>query len=90
MKRHTRLEWFFAFPDFIIGFEYQAEVSQGHVRKVFRRFWWHSALGTGCITSSGYVLQPNIQEREFGRYAPTLEDLKLSNRFLELLLERGS
>jgi len=61
--------------NFIIGFEFHVEVSQGHLRKVFRRFWWHSTLGAGCITSSGYVLQPNIQEREFGRYAPTLEDL---------------
>jgi len=29
----------------------------------------------GCITNSGFVLQPNIQERDFGRYAPTLEGL---------------
>jgi len=72
--------------NFIIGFIFHVEISPGTFSKVYRRFWWHSALGTGCITSSGYVLQPNIQEREFGRYAPTLEDLdpaKIRNWYMD-------
>ena len=28
-----------------------------------------------CITNSGFVLQPNMQERDLGRCAPTLEGL---------------
>jgi len=61
--------------NFIIGFVFHVEIHPGTFSKVYRCFWWHSTLSTRCITSSGYVLQPNIQEREFGHYAPSLEDL---------------
>jgi len=61
--------------DFIIGFKFHVEVRKGVLSKVYRCFWLHSTLGTGCIIGSGCLLQPNIQEREFGRYAPSLEDL---------------
>jgi len=40
---------------------------------VFRRCYWHPSFGTCCTTSSGFMLQPNIQEREFGCYAPSLD-----------------
>ena len=56
--------------NFIDGFEFIVETSVGHGHQVFCRYYWHPSFGTGCITSSGFMLQPNIQEREFGRYAP--------------------
>jgi len=42
---------------------------------VYRAYYWHSSLGTGFITASGFLLQPNIQEREFGHHAPSLTSL---------------
>jgi len=61
--------------DFINGFKYVVESSAGHGHEVFRAYYWHSSLGTGFITASGFLLQPNIQEREFGRHAPSLTNL---------------
>jgi len=61
--------------EFIGGFTIIVETSVGHGHEVFRRYYWHPSFGTGCITSSGFMLQPNIQEREFGRYAPSLDSL---------------
>jgi len=43
--------------------------------RIVRKLFWHPSLGTGCITCSGFVLQPNIQERDFARHAPHLENL---------------
>jgi len=54
-------------------FVIETEVNVGH--RVIRKHFWHPSLGTGCITSSGFVLQPNIQERDFARCAPHLENL---------------
>jgi len=61
--------------DFIDGFKIVVETSVGHGHEVFCRYYWHPSFGTGCITSSGFMLQPNIQEQEFGRYAPLLDSL---------------
>ena len=61
--------------DYIRGFQFVMESAVGRQHQVLRRYFWHPSLGTGCITSSGFMLQPNIQEREFGRYAPSLESL---------------
>jgi len=61
--------------DFIDGFKIVGETSIGHGHEVFRRCYWHPSFGTGCITSSGFMLQPNIQEQEFGCYAPSLDSL---------------
>jgi len=61
--------------DFIDGFKYVVETSAGHGHEVFRAYYWHSLFGTGCITASGFMLQPNIQEREFGHHAPSLDSL---------------
>jgi len=74
--------------DFIIGFEFHVETRKNALSKVYRCFWWHSMLGTGCIAGSGFLLQPNIQERDFGRYAPSLEGLdpaKVRNWYLDLV-----
>jgi len=51
------------------------ETSVGHGHEVFRGYYWHSLFGTGCITASGFMLQPNVQEREFGRHEPSLDSL---------------
>ena len=48
---------------------------------VVRGFYWHSTFGTGAITASGHMIQPNIQEREFARYAPMLDSLDPANGF---------
>jgi len=61
--------------DFIDGFKYVVETSAGHGHEIYRAYCWHSSLGTGFITASGFLLQPNIQEREFGRHAPSLTSL---------------
>jgi len=61
--------------DFITGFVYVVETRVGLGHKIVRCFYWHPTFDTGCITSSGFMLQPNIQERDFGRYAPLLEGL---------------
>jgi len=60
---------------FIDGFKFVVETSIGHGHEVFCRYYWHPSFGTGCITSSGFMLQPNIQEQEFGRHAPSLDSL---------------
>jgi len=59
--------------NYIRGFQFVVESVVGRQHQVLCRHFWHPSLGTGCITSSGFMLQPNIQEREFGRYAPSLE-----------------
>jgi len=61
--------------DHLDGFCFDVETAIGRTHAILRRCWWHPSLGTGCITNSGFVLQPNTQEREFGRCAPTLEGL---------------
>jgi len=61
--------------DFIDGFKYAVETSAGHGHEIYRAYYWHFSLGTGFITASGFLLQPNIQEREFGRHAPSLTSL---------------
>jgi len=61
--------------DYIRGFQFVMESVVGRQHQVLCRYFWHPSLGTGCITSSGFMLQPNIQEQEFGRYAPSLESL---------------
>jgi len=48
--------------DYIRGFQFVVESAVGRQHQVLRRHFWHPSLGTGCITSSGFVLQPNIQE----------------------------
>ena len=63
------------------GHRYVVETRTGHGVAVQRGFYWHSTFGTGCITTSGFVLQPNIQEREFARYAPMLDSLDPANVF---------
>jgi len=47
---------------FINGFKFVVETSVGHGHEVFCGYYWHSSFGTGCITASGFMLQPNIQE----------------------------
>jgi len=61
--------------DFINGFKFVVETSVGRGHEVFRAYYWHPSFGTGCITASVFMLQPNIQEREFGRHAPSLDNL---------------
>jgi len=61
--------------DFIDGFTFVVETSVGHGHEVVCGYYWHPSFGTGCITSSGFMLQPNIQERESGRHAPSLNSL---------------
>jgi hypothetical protein len=40
-----------------------------------RKYYWHSSLGKGIISSAGLVLQPNILEREFHRAAPYMDSI---------------
>jgi len=61
--------------NYLDGFHFDVESAVGQTHTILRKCWWHPSLGTGCITNSGFPLQPNIQERDFGRYAPTLEGL---------------
>jgi len=61
--------------DFINGFKFVVESSMGHGHEVFRAYYWHPSFGTGCITASGFMLQPNIQEQEFRCHAPSLDSL---------------
>jgi len=61
--------------DFIDGFKHVVETIAGQGHEAHRGFCWHLSLGTGFITASGFLLQPNIQEREFGRHAPSLASL---------------
>jgi len=51
--------------NFINGFKFVLETSVGRGHEVFCAYYWHSSFGTGCITASGFMLQPNIQKREF-------------------------
>jgi len=48
--------------DYIRGFQFVVESAVGRQHQVLCRHFWHPSLGTGCVTSSGFVLQPNIQE----------------------------
>jgi len=61
--------------DFINGFKFVVETSVTHGHEVHRSYYWHPSFGTGCIAASGFMLQPNIQEREFGRRAQSLDSL---------------
>jgi len=61
--------------DFLGGFLFVIETEVNRRHQVVRKCFWHPSLGTGCVTSSGFVLQPNIQERDFARHAPCLENL---------------
>jgi len=61
--------------DYVRGFQFVVESSVGRSHHIVCAYCWHSTFGTGCITTSGFMLQPNIQERDFGRYAPSLEGL---------------
>jgi len=61
--------------DYLDGFRFAVETAVGKQYMILRKCWWHPSLGTGCITNSGFLLQPNMQEWDFGRYAPTLEGL---------------
>ena len=61
--------------DFINGFTIIVETSVGHGHEVVRGYYWHPSFGTACITASGFMLQPNIQEQEFGCHAPSLDSL---------------
>jgi len=61
--------------DCINGFKFVVETSVGHGHEVFHGYYWHPSFRTGCITASGFMLQPNIQEQEFGRHAPSLDSL---------------
>jgi len=64
-----------AVDEHIDGFQFLVESAVGRQHEIRRKHWWHPSLGFGCITSSGFLLQPNIQEQEFGRYAPSFESL---------------
>jgi len=61
--------------NYLDGFLFVVETAVGKQHQVIPKYWWHPSFGTGCITSSGFMLQPNIQERDFGRYAPSLANL---------------
>jgi len=61
--------------DNVRGFQFVVESAVGRQHQVVCKYFWHPSFGTGCVTTSGFMLQPNIQEREFGRYAPSLEGL---------------
>jgi len=61
--------------DYLGGFVYVVKTEVDKLCQIVRKFFWHPLLRTGCITSSGFVLQPNIQERDFVRHAPYLENL---------------
>jgi len=47
--------------DHLDGFHFEVETSVGQTHRILRKCFWHPSLGTGCITSSGFVLQPNMQ-----------------------------
>jgi len=61
--------------DYLEGFPFIVETSVSKQHQIVCKCWWHSTFGTGCITNSGFMLQPNIQERDFGRCAPSLASL---------------
>jgi len=54
-----------AASDHIGGFTFIVETAIGKQHQVLRKCFWHPSFGTGCVTSSGFMPQPNIQEREF-------------------------
>ena len=56
-----------AVGDYVCGFQFVVESAVGRRHQVLRNYFWHPSFGTGCITTSGFMLQPNIQEQEFGR-----------------------
>jgi len=51
--------------DYLGGFVHVVEIAVDQLHRIVRKFFWHPSLGTGCITSRGFVLQPSIQERDF-------------------------
>jgi len=61
--------------DCLDGFVHVIETEVDKRHHIVRKFFWHPSLGTGCIACSGFMLQPNIQERDFARCAPHLENL---------------
>jgi len=61
--------------DFINGFKFVVETSVGHGHEVSCGYCWHPSFVTGCVTASGFMLQPKTQEREFGSYEPSLKSL---------------
>ena len=61
--------------DHLDGFLFVIETEVGEQHQVVRKHFWHPSFGTGCIASSGFVLQPNIQERDFAGCTPCLENL---------------
>jgi len=63
--------------EYIDGFCFVMETRLNRGNWVTRLYFWHSTFRTGCITSSGFMLQPNTQEREFGCFAPLLDGLDL-------------
>ena len=64
-----------AASDHVGGFTFVVETAIGKQHQVRRKCFLHPSLGTGCVTSSGFMPQPNIQEREFGCCAPSLKGL---------------
>ena len=67
--------------EYIQGYRHVVKPWSGHGIAVRHGFYWHSTFGTGCVAASGFILQPNIQEREFARYAPMLDSLDPANVF---------
>ena len=65
--------------DYVRGFQFVVESAPGKAHRIVHRYYWHSTFGTGSVTSSGFMLQPNIQERDFDRYAPSLKSLDPSS-----------
>jgi len=64
--------------DCLDGFLFVIETEVGKQHQVVCKCFWHPSLGTGCVASSGFMLQPNcpnIQERDFARCTPCLENL---------------
>ena len=61
--------------DCLDGFVFIIETEVGKQHRIVRKHFWHPSFGTGCIASSGFMLQPNVQEWDFARYTPYLENL---------------
>jgi len=52
--------------DFIQGVVCVVETRVNTVHQIVQRCHWYCTFSTGCITLSRFMLQPNIQERDFG------------------------
>jgi len=57
------------------GCQHAVETSLNHDTWVHCGHFWHSTFGTGALTASRHMLQPNSQGREFGQHAPILNGL---------------